>query len=134
MKSFIQSFIALILLGSSSVLAQNASINSPHNYKRPVSQKAPQSTSSLVVSPNERVMPLELKNNVQSAHNYKRQGKVNFAQEATVVMSVPTIGLEPQNPLVLPNHYKSQAKPAQMDEMVARKMQKTKGKVDSLSK
>jgi hypothetical protein len=134
MKSFIQSFIALILLGSSSVLAQNASINSPHNYKRPVSQKAPQSTSSLVVSSNERVMPLELKNNVQSVHNYKRQGKVNFEQEATVVMSVPTIGLEPQNPLVLPNHYKSQAKPAQVDERVARKTKKTNVQADSLSR
>ncbi|AXE17552.1 hypothetical protein DR864_07310 [Runella rosea] len=134
MKSFIQSFIVLILLGSSSVLAQNSSINSPHNYKRPVSQKAPESASSLVVSSNERVMPLELKNNVQSAHNYKRQGKTNFAQEATVVMSVPTIGLEPQNPLVLPNHYKSQAKPAQVDERVARKAKKTNVQADSLSR
>ncbi len=134
MKSFVQSFIVLVLLGSSSVFAQHASINSPHNYKRPVSQKAPESTPSLVVSSNERIMPLELKNNVQSAHNYKRQGKTNFAQEATVVMSVPTIGLEPQNPLVLPNHYKSQAKPVQVDERVARKMQKTNVPADSLSK
>ena len=69
-----------------------------------------------------------------SAHNYKRPAGTTVAQEATVVMSVPTIGIEPQNPLVLPNHYKSQAKPMQVEERVARKSEKTKMKADTLSK
>ncbi|AEI50063.1 hypothetical protein [Runella slithyformis] len=132
MKSFIQSCVAVILLSSSSVVAQSASINSPHNYKRPVSQRASQSQAALVVPSNERPVPLKLQNNLTSVHNYKRQGTTNFAQEATVVMSVPTIGIEPQNPLVLPNHYKSHAKPASVEMQIARKNEKPK--VDTLSR
>lgn len=132
MKSFVQSCIAVILLSSTSVLAQSASINSPHNYKRPVSQRAPQSQSALVVPSNERPVPLKLQNNLTSVHNYKRQGTTSFAQEATVVMSVPTIGIESQNPLMLPNHYKSHAKPAPVEVQIARKNEKPKA--DTLSK
>ncbi len=134
MKSLVHSFIAVVFLGMSSALAQNASIDSPHNYKRPVSQRAPQSPNALEVSSSERPVPLKLKNNVMSAHNYKRPAGTTVAQEATVVMSVPTIGIEPQNPLVLPNHYKSQAKPMQVEERVARRSEKTKMKADTLSK
>ncbi len=132
MKSFVHSCIAVVLLTSSSVLAQSASIHSPHNYKRPVSQRAPQSQASLVVPANERPVPLKLQNNLTSVHNYKRQGTASFGQEATVVMSVPTIGIEPQNPLVLPNHYKSHAKPTSVEVQVARKNEKPKA--DTLSK
>lgn len=132
MKSFVQSCIAVILLSSTSVLAQSASINSPHNYKRPVSQRAPQSQAALVVPSNERPVPLKLQNNLTSVHNYKRQGTTSFAQEATVVMSVPTIGIEAQNPLMLPNHYKSHAKPASVEMQIARKNEKPKA--DTLSR
>ncbi|WP_428658084.1 hypothetical protein [Runella sp.] len=132
MKSFVQSCIAVILLSSSSVLAQSASVNSPHNYKRPVSQRAPQSQAALVVASSERPVPLKLQNNAMSVHNYKRQGAMNFAQEATVAVSVPTIGIEPQNPFVLPNHYKSHAKPAPVEMQIARKNEKSKA--DTLSK
>jgi hypothetical protein len=126
MKSLINSVIAVVVLGTSSVLAQSASVNSPHNYKRPVSQKAPESsTNTLVVSSNERPVPLKLQNNVMSAHNYKRQGSTNFEQEATLVLSTPVIGPAPQNPLMLPNHYKNQFKQAQVEKRVARKAEKT---------
>lgn len=134
MKSFIHSCIAFVLLGTSTVLAQKASINSPHNYKRPVSQRATQSQTALTVPSNERVVPLKLQNNVASVHNYKRQGSVNFHQEATVVMSVPVIGIEPQNPFLFPNHYKSHVKPALMEEQVALKKEKTNVKTDTLSR
>ncbi len=125
MKSLIHSVIAVVVLGTSSVLAQSASINSPHNYKRPVSQKAAESSNTLVVSSNERPVPLKLQNNVMSAHNYKRQGSTNFEQEATLVLGTPVIGPAPQNPLMLPNHYKNQFKQAQVEKQVARKVEKT---------
>lgn len=124
MKSLINSFIAVVVLGTSSVFAQSASINSPHNYKRPVSQKAVESSNTLVVSSDERPVPLKLQNNVMSAHNYKRQGSTNFEQEATLVLSTPVVGTAPQNPLMLPNHYKSQFKQAQVEKRVARKSEK----------
>ncbi len=134
MKSFIHSCIAFVLLGTSTVLAQKSSIDSPHNYKRPVSQRATQSQTVLTVPSNERIVPLKLQNNVTSVHNYKRQGSVNFQQEATVVMSVPVIGIEPQNPLLFPNHYKSHVKPALTEERVALKKEKPNVKTDTLSR
>jgi hypothetical protein len=135
MKSFIHSCVAVVLLSTSAALAQRASIDSPHNYKRPVSQqRTTQSQPALTVPSNERIVPLQLQNNVASVHNYKRQRSVNFHREATVVMSVPVIGIEPQNPLLLPNHYKSQAKPAVMEDRVAYKKEKLDVKTDTLSR
>jgi hypothetical protein len=134
MKSFIHSCIAVVLLGTSTVLAQKASIDSPHNYKRPVSQRTTQSQTALTVPSDERAVPLRLQNNVASVHNYKRQGSVNFHREATVVMSVPVIGIEPQNPLLFPNHYKSHVKPAPVEERVALKKEKSNVKTDTLSR
>lgn len=133
MKSFIHSCMAVVLFSTSTVLAQRASIDSPHNYKRPVSQRATQSQTALTVPSNERVVPLKLQNNVTSVHNYKRQGSVNFHQEATVVMSVPVIGIEHQNPLLFPNHYKSHMKPIMVQERVALKKEKPNVK-DTLSR
>lgn len=133
MKSVIYTAIA-VAISALSVLAQTSSINSPHNYKRPVSQKAPQSPNAIVVTSNERSAPLKLENNVTSVHNYKRQGSANFEQEAVLVMNVPTIGITPQNPLMLPNHYKSHFKPIQVEERVARKSEKPTIKEDTLTK
>lgn len=134
MKSIIHFGIAVILLSSSCALAQRASIDSPHNYKRPVSQTAPQSQTSITVPTDERSVPLNLQNNVTSVHNYKRQGSVNFHREATVVMSMPVIGIESQNPFLFPNHYKSHVKPTLIEERVALKKQKPHVKTDTLSR
>ncbi|MEI7581524.1 hypothetical protein [Runella sp.] len=134
MKSFSHSCVAIILLSTSAVLAQRVSIDSPHNYKRPVSQRTTQNQTALTVPSDERVVPLKLQNNVTSVHNYKRQGSVNFYREATVVMSAPVIGIEPQNPFLFQNHYKSHVKPALMEETVALKKEKPNVKNDTLSR
>lgn len=124
MKPVIYTAIA-VAISSLSVLAQTSSINSPHNYKRPVSQKATETPSAVVVTSKERPVPLKLQNNVASVHNYKRQGNLGFEQEATLVLNTPVIGPVPQNPLMLPNHYKSQFKQGQVEKRVARKSEKS---------
>lgn len=123
MKTFVHTLIAFVFLGSAVAVAQS-SLSSPHNYKRPVSQKAAKSESSLVVSTEERSVPLNLQNNVASAHNYKRQGGANVAQEATLALNTPVIGPAPQNPFLSPNHYKIQ-KPMSVEERVARRVETT---------
>ncbi|MFN3380581.1 MAG: hypothetical protein ACK41O_14080 [Runella zeae] len=132
MKTFVHAFMAFLLVGSTVAVAQS-NLNSPHNYKRPVSQKSSKSENALVVSAEERAVPLKLKNNIASAHNYKRQGGASVEQEATLVLSSPVIGPVPQNPLLLPNHYKSQ-KPMKVEERVARKVVLPEAPKDSLSK
>lgn len=133
MKTFVHTLIAFVFLGSTVAIAQS-SLNSPHNYKRPVSQKVAKSESSLVVSTEERSVPLNLQNNVASAHNYKRQGGANVAQEATIVLSTPVIGPAPQNPFLSPNHYKIQ-KPMPVEERVAYKVETTPSPLkDTVSK
>lgn len=123
MKKFISSIFAITFLSSVAVVAQNASINSPHNYKRPVSQKA-KPTSTTITNEETRIAPLKLENSVSSVHNYKRQGSTSFAPEATVAVSVPVLNVSPLNPLLMPHHYKGHFEPIKVEHRVA----KTKAK------
>lgn len=129
MKSFITTIAAVALLGTTSVMAQ---LNSPHNYKRPVSQKSTTKSANIVVE--DRVAPLKLNNNVASVHNYKRQGSANFQQESIVALSAPVIGNSPQNPTALPNYYKSQFKPMVSENRSAIKVKKDDVKTDTLAR
>ncbi|MCA0232892.1 MAG: hypothetical protein LCH91_20665 [Bacteroidetes bacterium] len=129
MKSFITTIAAVALLGTTSVMAQ---LNSPHNYKRPVSQKSTTKSANIVVE--DRVAPLKLNNNVASVHNYKRQGSANFQQESIVALSAPVIGNSPQNPTALPNYYKSQFKPTVSENRSAIKVKKDDVKTDTLAR
>lgn len=130
MKSFISSVaVAIVIASITPVLAQ---IDSPHNYKRPVTQKSTQVAPEIVVE--ERVAPLKLNNNVTSVHNYKRQGSVSFQQEAIVALSAPVIGNSPQNPTALPNYYKSQFKPTVLENRNASKHKKSEATKEILAK
>jgi len=130
MKSLITTVAAaIVFVSSTSVWAQ---IDSPHNYKRPVTQKNIKPSSTVVAE--ERVAPLKLNNNVTSVHNYKRQGNVSFQQEAIVALSAPVIGNTPQNPTVLPNYYKSQFRPIATDDRSALKNRKDEAIKDTLAK
>ena len=119
MKKGVNILIGVIVFSAGSVLAQSASINSPHNYKHPVSQQKVASQTTLSVVPEERIVPLALKNNITSVHNYKRQGSVRFEQEAVVVKTASPIGVAPQNPFLMPNYYKSQFKPMKAEQRMA---------------
>ncbi|MFN8347970.1 MAG: hypothetical protein U0X91_23395 [Spirosomataceae bacterium] len=136
MKLIVHSYIGIILLSSLSVMAQRSSIDSPHNYKRPESQRTAQNRhqteATMVV--NERIVPLELQNNRMSAHNYKRQGSRSFRQEATVVRNVPVAGSHPQNPLLMPGHYKSQFNAKPVEVRVARRKEQPDTFNDTLSR
>ena len=131
MKSFITTIAAVALLGTTSVMAQ---LNSPHNYKRPVSQKSTTKSANIVVEVEDRVAPLKLNNNVASVHNYKRQGSANFQQESIVALSAPVIGNSPQNPTALPNYYKSQFKPTVSENRSAIKVKKDDVRTDTLAR
>lgn len=134
MKFIVHSYIGIVLLSSLSVMAQRTGIDSPHNYKRPESQRAAPRQTGLTVAVNERTVPLDLQNNTMSAHNYKRQGRVNFQKESTVVINVPVIGIQPLNPLLIPDHYKSQFKEKPVEVRVARKKEKPGTEGDTLSR
>jgi hypothetical protein len=136
MKKVVNILIGVFVLSAGSVLAQSASVNSPHNYKRPISQQKVQSQSTLSVLPEERAVPLALKNNIASVHNYKRQGSARFEQEAVVVRATSPVGVAPQNPFLMPNYYKSQFRPTKVEQRMAKttNSEKPAAMSDSLSK
>lgn len=136
MKKIVNTLIGVLVLSAGAVLAQSSIINSPHNYKRPVSQQKVQSESTLSVVPEERAVPLALKNNIASVHNYKRQGSARFEQEAVVVRATSPVGVAPQNPFLMPNNYKSQFRPVKIEQRIAKttKIDKPAAVSDSLSK
>lgn len=108
MKTFLMCIFAFIALGVGSVYAQKSSIDSPHNYKRPVFQqrKALSESKNVTVS---RQPTYQIKNDISSVHNYKRQGSVDFVSESALVVQMPATKPTTLNPLLSPNHYKSQS-------------------------
>lgn len=136
MKKVVNTLIGVLVISASSVFGQSASINSPHNYKRPVSQQKVKSESTLSIVGEERVVPLALKNNIASVHNYKRQGSARFEQEAVIVRTTSPVGLAPQNPFLMPNNYKSQFRPVKTEQRIAKTTNPDKPAAmsDSLSK
>jgi hypothetical protein len=105
MKNLIKYFFAFIALGSTTVYAQKSSIESPHNYKRPVFQQR----KALAESKNVTVFSQsshQIKNDISSVHNYKRQGVVDFTSEAALALVIPITPIN-FNPLLSSNYYKS---------------------------
>ncbi|MFY7909048.1 MAG: hypothetical protein ACOVO2_05830 [Emticicia sp.] len=105
MKNLIKYAFAFVALGSSSVFAQKSSIDSPHNYKRPVFQQQ----KALAGSNSVRIYSQsshQIKNNISSVHNYKRQGVVDFTSEAALALQIPT-NLTTFNPLLSSSNYKA---------------------------
>ncbi|MEZ4904602.1 MAG: hypothetical protein R2822_24070 [Spirosomataceae bacterium] len=117
MKKFISSILTITLLGTTVSVAQRASVDSPHNYKRPVSQKTKSATTEERI---DRVAPLKLQNNVMSVHNYKRQGSTSFAQESIVAVNVPPLNVQPLNPLLIQHHYKGHFEPIKVEQRAAK--------------
>ena len=105
MKNLIKYFFAFIALSSTSVYAQKSSLESPHNYKRPVFQQR----KALAESNNLTILSRpsnQIKNDISSAHNYKRQGRIDFASEAALALVIPVSPIN-FNPLLSSNYYKS---------------------------
>ena len=119
MKNFIKYAFALITLSSSSVYAQKSSIDSPHNYKRPVFQqrKALAESNSVTIysQPSHQI-----KNDISSVHNYKRQGRVDFTSEAALAVQIPTNAII-FNPLVSSNNYKAHFTTTEFGKQIASK-------------
>lgn len=125
MKTFVKYVFAFVALGSVSAYAQKSSIDSPHNYKRPVFQQR----KALSESKNVTVFKQptnQIKNDISSVHNYKRQGVVNFASEASLVIEMPATEPASLNPLLSSNHYKSQFQTTEYSRQMAIK----KGSLD----
>ena len=105
MKTLVKYVFAFVALGSVSAYAQKSSIDSPHNYKRPVFQQR----KALAESKNVMVFSQpshQIKNDISSVHNYKRQGIVDFASEAALAVQMPTNPIT-FNPLLSSNNYKA---------------------------
>ncbi len=108
MKNFIKYFIAFIVLGLSTAYAQKSSIDSPHNYKRPVFQqrKAMQESKGGATF-GQNSSDYSFKNNISSVHNYKRQGVNNFASESAFAINMPPKNEITFNALLSSNNYKA---------------------------
>lgn len=117
MKNFIKYAFAFIALSSGSVYAQKSSIDSPHNYKRPVFQQR----KALAESNNVTIYSQpshQIKNS--SVHNYKRQGRVDFSSEAALAVQIPTNPIT-FNPLLSSNNYKGHFTTTEFGKQVASK-------------
>ena len=116
MKKFMQSFWMVSALSVTVVLAQNVTLNSPNNYKRPVFQQK-QNTQSGVV-----VQRLQSESNLGSVHNYKRQGSINVLSESSsLALNAPVLSPPTLNPLLQPGHYKLQFRPLGAAKVVAQR-------------
>ncbi len=119
MKNFIKYAFALMAFSSVSVYAQKSSIDSPHNYKRPVFQQR----KALAESNNVTVFSEpshQIKNDISSVHNYKRQGRVDFTSEAALVVQIPASGIN-FNPLLSSNNYKAHFTTTEFGKQIASK-------------
>jgi len=119
MKNFIKYAFAFIALSSGSVYAQKSSIDSPHNYKRPVFQQRKalaESNSVTVFSQSSH----QIKNNISSVHNYKRQGRVDFTSEAALAVQMPTNSIN-FNPLLSSSNYKAHFTTTEFGKQIANK-------------
>jgi hypothetical protein len=117
MRNFIKYGFAFMVLNLGSVYAQKSTIDSPHNYKRPVFQQRKsliESNSVTVFSQSSH----QIKNDISSVHNYKRQGRADFIAEAAIIVQMPakTIGL---NPLLSLDNYKAIFKTTLSDEKIS---------------
>jgi len=119
MKNFIKYAFAFIAISSGSVYAQKSSIDSPHNYKRPVFQqrKALAESNSVTIYSQPSY---QIKNNIASVHNYKRQGRVDFTSEAALAVQVPTNPIT-FNPLLASNNYKAHFTATEFGKQIASK-------------
>ena len=119
MKNFIKYAFTFLVLGSSSVHAQKSSIDSPHNYKRPVFQQHKTLTESnhviIYSQPSHQI-----KNDISSVHNYKRQGRVDFTSEAALVVQIPASRIN-FNPLLSSNNYKAHFTTTEFGKQIASK-------------
>lgn len=119
MKNFIKYAFAFIAISSSSVYAQKSSIDSPHNYKRPVFQQRKALTESNSVTIYSQPSH-QIQNNISSVHNYKRQGRVDFTSEAALAIQMPTNPIT-FNPLVSSNNYKAHFTTTEFGKQIASK-------------
>lgn len=119
MKNLIKYAFAVLALGSGSVYAQKASIDSPHNYKRPVFQQQKAMAESNTVKIYSQSSH-QVKNNISSVHNYKRQGVVDFTSEAALALQIPTSPTT-FNPLLASNNYKAHFTTTEFGKQVAAK-------------
>jgi hypothetical protein len=130
MKNFIIYAFGFIAISSSSVYAQKSSIDSPHNYKRPVFQQGKALTESnattIFSQPSHQI-----KNNISSVHNYKRQGIVDFTSEAALTEQL-SINFTTFNPLLSLNNYKAHFMTTEFGKQIASK--KTNVKQTAINK
>lgn len=120
MKNFIKYAFAFIAFSSGSVYAQKSSIDSPHNYKRPVFQQR----KALAESNNVTIYSQpshQIQNNISSVHNYKRQGRVDFTSEAALAVQMPTNPIT-FNPLLSSNNYKAHFTTTEFGKQIASKV------------
>lgn len=125
MKSIVKTFIAIMALATSSAFAQKSSIDSPHNYKRPVFQqrKALAESNAIQVSSQSNY---KIQNNLSSVHNYKRQGVANFTTESALVISKPSSNPMLLNPILSSSNYKSHFHTTEFGRQVAIRDMQTK--------
>lgn len=119
MKNFIKYAFVFIAFGSGSVYAQKSSIDSPHNYKRPVFQQR----KALAESNNVTIFSQsshQIKNDISSVHNYKRQGLADFTSEAALAVQMPTNPIT-FNLLLSSNNYKAHFTTTEFGKQVASK-------------
>ncbi len=107
MKNLIKYFTMVMVLGSGATHAQNSSIDSKHNYKRPVfQQKAAIQSSNGITVFSQSKSAYQVKNNIHSVHNYKRKGVRDFASESVFVVEMPIKNETAFNPLLSSHNYK----------------------------
>jgi hypothetical protein len=123
MKTLIKYVLALLTVSSFSVQAQQSSLDSPHNYKRPVFQQnkaLKESNKAVMVSQSD----YKIQNNINSVHNYKRQGvTTNFASETPFMINMPTAKSFHLNPLLASNHYKFHFRHTNLGKSIVQKEQ-----------
>lgn len=119
MKNFIIYAFAFIAISSISVHAQKSSIDSPHNYKRPVFQQGKALTESNNITIYSQPSN-QIKSNISSVHNYKRQGIADFTSEASLAVQL-SINSPTFNPLLSSNNYKAHFTTTEFGKKIASK-------------
>lgn len=115
MNTFFKSLVTIAILSSSAAFAQKSSMDSPNNYKRPVSQQRAAQSETVGISTQKQVSTYAS----SAIHNYKRQGMKDVTSEALLVFQMPRMEPAPLNPLLSPNHYKLHFKSISTSESVA---------------
>jgi hypothetical protein len=133
-----KTFLAIMAMGAGSVYAQKSSIDSPHNYKRPVFQQHKALTKSNAIQISSQ-SDYKIQNNLSSVHNYKRQGTANFAFESALVISRPSSSPMQLNPILSSSNYKSHFHTTEFGRLIAlrniqSKLMQSKGKTITSTK